>query len=235
VSCPPRALSHSTIRRRDVAAVERLGAFRAEALDRVAELRLVERLALAQRAAGGGEHGADLGRGEQDRLEDRCDVGLLGVDRHAVAGEPRGRRGELGRGDAAPALERRGQARRRAVGPARGGADVEDLHHVAEGHLGRQQVGALGGVGAAPWRLDEEVEQRRLLARAGDEQVAAGARAGEQRLGDPRGQHRRDGRVDGVAAFAQHARAGLGGDRVAGGDHAGGGGAHGAHDRPTPP
>ena len=54
----------------------------------------------------------------------------------------------------------------------------------------------------------------------GDEHVAAGARPGQQRLGDPRRQHRRDRGVDGVAAGAQDVGAGLRGQRVAGGHDA---------------
>ena len=38
---------------------------------------------------------------------------------------------------------------------------------------------------AMPWRGDEEVEQRWLLAGASDEHVATGAGAGQERLADP--------------------------------------------------
>ena len=48
---------------------------------------------------------------------------------------------------------------------------------------------------------------------------AAGARPGERRLGDERHQHRRDRRVDRVAAGAQDIRPGLGRERMAGCDH----------------
>ena len=64
----------------------------------------------------------------------------------------------------------------------------------------------------------EEVEQRRLLAATGDEHVAARAEPGQQRLGHERRQHRPDRRVDRVAAFAQHPRARLRGQRMPGGD-----------------
>jgi hypothetical protein len=74
--------------------------------------------------------------------------------------------------------------------------------------------------GAEARRGDEEVQERRLPARAGDEQVPARARTREQRLGGPGGQHRRDRRVDGVAAVGQDARPGRGGHLVPGGDDA---------------
>ena len=54
-----------------------------------------------------------------------------------------------------------------------------------------QQVGARGGVGAAAGGLDEEVQQRRLLARAGHEQVAAGARVRSAAARPPRRRARR--------------------------------------------
>ena len=53
----------------------------------------------------------------------------------------------------------------------------------------------------------------------GDEHVAAGAQAGQERLGDERGQQRRQGGVDGVAARAQDVCAGLRGQRVSCGDY----------------
>ena len=75
-------------------------------------------------------------------------------------------------------------------------------------------------VRAVAGRGDEEVQQHRLLARPRDEHVAARAGPGEQRLGDPRREHRGDGGVDGVAARAQRVDAGLRGQRVAGGHDA---------------
>ena len=69
-------------------------------------------------------------------------------------------------------------------------------------------------------RRDEEVEQHGLLPGRGDQHVAAGAEPGQQRLGHERGEHRRQRRVDRVAAGAEELRAGLGGHGVAGGDDA---------------
>ena len=53
-----------------------------------------------------------------------------------------------------------------------------------------------------------------------DEHEAAGAEAGQRALDREGGEHRGDRGVDGVAALAQHPGAGLGGQRVAGGDDA---------------
>ena len=78
----------------------------------------------------------------------------------------------------------------------------------------------IGARGALTGRLDEEVQQRLILARTGHEHVAARARPGEQRLGHPRDEHRRHRGVDRVATLAQHTRSGLRGERMAGRDHA---------------
>ena len=83
------------------------------------------------------------------------------------------------------------------------------------------------GIAAEAGRGDEEVQQHRRLAGLGHEHVAARAGAAQQRLGDPRRQHRRDRGVDGVAARAQHVRSRLRGQRVTGGDHALGAFVHG--------
>jgi hypothetical protein len=97
---------------------------------------------------------------------------------------------------------------------------VEDLRGVAtEVDLDGNERRASARVTAVAGRGDEEVQQDRLLAGRGDEHVATGAGTAQQRLGDPGGQHRRDGRVDGVGARRQHVGAGLRGQRVAGRDH----------------
>jgi hypothetical protein len=119
------------------------------------------------------------------------------------------------------------EAGRRARDPARGAADVEELLGVAEVDPDGVQRRALARRG----RADEEVEDRRLDARPGDQEVAPGARAVEQRLAGPGGQARGDRRVDGVAAGAQDGRPRLGGGRVAGGDDA----LHAAHPRSAGP
>ena len=98
---------------------------------------------------------------------------------------------------------------------------MEDLARVAgEVDLDGNERRALLGVAPVARRRDEEVEQDGLLAGRRDEHVAARAGAAQQRLGDPRRQHRRDRGVDGVAAVAQDVGASLGGQRMAGGDHA---------------
>ncbi len=66
-------------------------------------------------------------------------------------------------------------------------------------------------------RLDEEVEQRGLLAGLGHEHVAAGPEARQQRLAHERDEHRAERGVDGVAARAQDVGAGLRRQRMAGG------------------
>ena len=53
-----------------------------------------------------------------------------------------------------------------------------------------------------------------------DEHVAAGAEAGQQRLGDERREHRRQRGVDRVAAGAEDLRTGLCGEGMTGGDDA---------------
>ena len=101
---------------------------------------------------------------------------------------------------------------------------MEHLRGVAERDVDRHELRgrAVLGVGRARvrGRLDEEVQERRIAAPARDEHVAAGTEAGQQRLDRKRGQHCRDGGVDGVAALAEHARASLRRRRVPRGDYA---------------
>jgi hypothetical protein len=74
-------------------------------------------------------------------------------------------------------------------------------HLVGEGDVERLQLTRLL-VGAQARGRDEEVEQHVLAVRRVDEHEAAGAGPGQRGLAHPRHQHRRDGRVDGVAARA---------------------------------
>ena len=98
---------------------------------------------------------------------------------------------------------------------------MEDLDRVAEVDVDRAQRRVLGAVGEpAARRLDEEVEQHGILAGRRGEHVAARAEPGEHRLGDERGEHRRQRGVHGVAAGAEDLRAGRSGDGVARGDDA---------------
>jgi hypothetical protein len=97
---------------------------------------------------------------------------------------------------------------------------MKDLHRVTERDVDRHELGYRRGGGVAAGRLDEEVQQRRLVTGARDEHVAAGAEARQERLRDERRQHRGDRGVDGVATLAQHPRSRLRGQRMAGGDDA---------------
>ena len=67
---------------------------------------------------------------------------------------------------------------------------------------------------------DEEVEQPRStrVARAWTSMKPPPPGARQRALGDPRREAGRDARVDRVPALREHARARLGGERVAGGD-----------------
>jgi hypothetical protein len=95
---------------------------------------------------------------------------------------------------------------------------VEHLRGVAEGNVNRLQ-GGLRAVAGASRRLHEEVQQRGVLSAPRDEHVATRAEPRQKRLGGKRRQHRRHRGVDRVAAFSQHACAGLRGQRVSGGNH----------------
>ncbi len=97
---------------------------------------------------------------------------------------------------------------------------MEHLRDGPEEHLGGDERRARRRVGAVAGRGDEEVEQRGRLARLGDEHVAAGAEPGELRLGDERRGHGGQRGVDGIAAGAQHLRAGVSGKRMARGNDA---------------
>ena len=94
---------------------------------------------------------------------------------------------------------------------------MKPLGSIAKGDVDPVQLG-LAAVAETRGRLHEEVQQRGSDARAGDEHVAACAQTGEQRLGHERGERRRNGRVDRVAAFAQHLRPCLRGQRMPGCD-----------------
>ena len=123
-----RARAPSPRSPRRLAAVERLRALGAEPLERVAELGEAERVALAEQVA---LRRVDLARllvvGE-DRREDREEVGLLGVEIDALAGE---RAPPGAASSASGTVPNRSSARSSPAGvpghAARGGADVEDL------------------------------------------------------------------------------------------------------------
>jgi hypothetical protein len=79
-------------------------------------------------------------------------------------------------------------------------------------------------------RRHEEVQQHVVAPRRRDEHVAARAEPVQQRLGDERGEHRGQRRVDRVAARTQDVRARPGGEVMACGDDP----AHGPHPCRTP-
>ncbi len=204
----------------DVALVERRRALGAEALDRVAQLRAA---AHSPSSSSGprGRTAPRLRRRAQDRLEQAHDLRLLRVERRPA-------RASAAAGAASSAS---GSEPQRAIAastpaglpyvPHDAGADVEDLARVAAKSTSTGTSSARGvAVRAEARRGDEEVQQHGLLARAGDEHVAPGSRPAQQRLGDPRHEHRRDRRVDGVAARPQRVDARLRGERVARGHDA---------------
>ena len=148
-----------------------------------------------------------LRRRAQDRLEQVDDLGLLGVERdarRARAPRParRDRRAAASPSAASPRRSRPGcRTRRTTTAPTWKVWRASPAKSTSTGTSGAR----CSAVGAVTGRGDEEVQQHRLLAGARDEHVAAGAGPAQQRLGDPRRQHRRDGGVDRVAAVAQHA------------------------------
>ena len=95
---------------------------------------------------------------------------------------------------------------------------MEHLRDRAEEHLGGDQRRPPRGVGPEAGGGDEEVEQRRRLARLGDEHEPARPEPGQLRLGDERDGHGRERGVDRVAAGAQDLRTGVSGQRMARGD-----------------
>ena len=174
-------------RRGDVASVEGLGAFRAEAFEGVGELREAELVTLAQRPAAGRIELAGALQPGVDRGEDVEDVGLLGVDRRALAGQPDPGPDQVSEADRAETVQRLLEPGGGARDPARGRADVERLGGLrVEVDGDRHQVGAaLGAILAGGG--DEEVDQDglgRVLVRAdaGPARGAPGLEAGRGRL-----------------------------------------------------
>ena len=97
---------------------------------------------------------------------------------------------------------------------------MEDLRDGPEEHLGGDQRRPLREIGPEAGGGDEEVEQRRRLARLGHEHEPARPEPGQLRLGDERDGHGRERGVDRVAAGAQDLRTGVSGQRMARGDDA---------------
>ena len=103
-------------RRRDLAAVERLGPLGAEPFQRLGQLREAEHVAFAQRPAPGRVELPGALEPGVDRGEDVEDVGLLGVDRRPLAGQPDRRADELAERHRAEAARARARARPRCPG-----------------------------------------------------------------------------------------------------------------------
>ena len=202
-----------------LAAVELLGAALREQLERAREVGHHEPVAGDEALAFIGVERLPLLGMSQDQVEDRVEVRLGSVQLDAASRE-------LDRGREQLAPRERPEGAVRLLQPGRGsgdgarrGADVEDLIRVAEGDVDVVHRAALVGFEAAAGDVDEEVEQPcPAVVAAVDEHETAAARAGERALCHPRREGGRDARVDGVAALGEHAGAGLGGQRVAGGD-----------------
>ncbi len=176
-------LDHELAQRgRHLTAVEGLRPFGAEAFQRLGQRREAERLPLAQPPAVRAR--VELTGARQplvDRLEDFEDVGLLGVDRRALAGELDRRPDqcpERGRAEPLQCPDQTGGGPRH---PAGGRADVERLLGLGvEVDRDRRQLRpARDAVEAGSG--DEEVDQAGLAAGV-DHHVAAGAEAGQRTL-----------------------------------------------------
>ncbi len=167
---------------RDLAPVERLGPLGSESFERLGELREAELVALAQRPAAGRIQLPRALEAAVDRREDVEDVGLLGVDRSPIPGEPDRRLDQVAERRPAEPAERLLQAGRRAWDAARSWADVERLGRLGvEMDRHRDQVGPpLDPVAAGGG--DEEIDQDRVGPALVDHHEAAGAEAGERAL-----------------------------------------------------
>ena len=162
-----------------------------------------------------------LGSAGVDRRQDLEDVGLLAVDRGALAGVADRRRRP-----APPAASSRS-----APAPAARPAAVPGTPQEAAPTLKtcgvRRRSGRRPGPAPRRARLPRGPGRRRRSRSATvsprrrvDEHEAAGAEAGQRALDRERGEHRADRGVDRVAALAQDLGAGLRGQRMPGGDDA---------------
>ena len=163
----------------------------------------------------------ELARARQplvDRGEDVEDVGLLGVDRRPLAGQPDAGADQVGERHRAEALQRLRQAGGGSRHPAGGRADVERLRRLGvevDRHRrpARRARSIPSSPGAATKKSISVVSPPRV-----DHHVAAGAEPGQRALDREGGEHRADRGVDRVAAFAQDPGTGLGGQRMPGCD-----------------
>jgi len=143
-----------------------------------------------------------------DRPEDLQDVGLLGVDRRSLAGEPHARGGELAERRRAEAAQRQLQPGGRSWHPAGRRADVERLHRLGvevDGH--RHEVDSPFRAVLAR-RRHEEINQARLLP-APHHHESSSPEPGKRALNGKRGENGGDRSIDGIPPIAQHLRPGL--------------------------
>ena len=203
----------------ELALVEGLGSLGRQHLQPARQVCEPEGLALAQDPALGRVDRPALGQPRVDRLEDAQHVGLLAVDRGALAGVT-DRRADQGLHRHRPeALQRRGEAGRGPRDAAGGRADVEHLgRRFVEVDVDRHQL--LAALKALPsGSLDEEVDQHRLLALVDDHEPAR-PQSGQGALDREGGEGGCDSRVDRVSSRPQDLGSRLRGQRMAGGDDA---------------
>jgi hypothetical protein len=180
------------------------------------EVGVAQTLALAQQLAAGCEDRAAVGGQGHDRAQQLEEVGLVGVEHDALAGQRDGGRHHLPQRQAALPTVDVQEAGDRAGHGDRAHPAVEDLIGAGEADGHRQEVGlAQSGRAAAPRRIDEEVVADGAAIPSAREQEAAATEAGECGLAYRGGEARGEGRVAGVAAGSQHARRRLAGRVVA--------------------
>ncbi len=199
---------------RDLSGLERRCPLRTEQLKRVAKLRLADRVSFSEELPAGSEdRGRLVGRGD-DPLEQPDDIGLLGIQGNAVAGEPRRLPSQLRERHRAESLRRVSNAGGRAADAGARRPGIEDLGRVTEVDLPRQEVGPLRVVRTTPRCLDEEVEAYGLTVGLSDEHQPACPKTGQQWLGRERREHRRDRGIDRVTSGRQGVRPCLSRDGV---------------------
>ncbi len=114
---PPCSTDEAAQGRRHLAAIEGLGPFGAKAFERLGELGEADQVALAQRPPVRRVELPRPGQAVVDRRQDLEDVGLLGVDRGALAGERDAGADQVG--ERQPSRSARAPARGRPPCPAR--------------------------------------------------------------------------------------------------------------------
>jgi hypothetical protein len=205
---PPALAEPCAHRVGDVTAVERLRAVLSEPDERIAELGVAQQLALAQHPSLGRPQRRALGCRLQQVGEDLHDVGLPGVEHHAVARQLRRGCRQLSEIDRPPAPDRLAHSGGCPIHPARGRSDVEHLSGVSERHVHRIEL-SRAPVPRPRGGLHEEVEQRGLLPASRHHHVSPSPEPGQERLRGKRRQHRAHGCIHRIATAPQHLRPGL--------------------------